>query len=135
MLLFTLTAINSILCHSPPGGFDRGKGPGAPNSTSRLIHGGAGHGGTGGRGSCDGLTYCISRKGLPYGSTFRPTMFGSGGDGTGGKGGGVIYIETDRLQVHAKYYSSSEVCLFFAVLDRIFHVFHNICTNLVWSGK
>ena len=47
------------------------------------------------------MTYCISRKGLPYGSTLKPSTFGSGGDGSGGKGGGVIYIETVRLQVFA----------------------------------
>ena len=45
------------------------------------------------------MTNCISRKGLPYGSTLKPTSFGSGGDGSGGKGGGVIYIDADRLQV------------------------------------
>ncbi len=89
--------LNSFL-----GGHLWGQGPGAPNSTSRLKHGGAGHGGTGGRGSCGGLKNCISRKGLPYGSMLHPNAFGSGGDGAaaGGKGGGIISIVTsDTLQV------------------------------------
>ena len=83
------------------GGFDSGRGPGTPNSSSRLKHGGAGHGGSGGRGSCYGLTNCVSRKGVPYGSLHNPKTFGSGGDGssTGGKGGGVISIQADMLQV------------------------------------
>ena len=86
------------------GGFPAAQGPGSANSTSRLKHGGAGHGGTGGRGSCDGLVSCISRKGLPYGGMFHPASFGSGGDGaaTGGKGGGIIEINTRRLQVIMK---------------------------------
>ena len=40
------------------------------------------------------------KKGLPYGNLYYPRDFGSGGDGNGGTGGGVLTIDVfDTLQV------------------------------------
>ena len=51
------------------------------------------HGGTGGRGDCGGYRTCRMKKGLPYGNMYYPRDFGSGGDGSGGTGGGVLKID------------------------------------------
>ena len=82
------------------GGYLATKGPGSL-LTNNWKHSGAGHGGTGGRGSCGGYQTCRLRKGLPYGSVVFPRDYGSGGDGPGGgTGGGVLDIQVeDTLQV------------------------------------
>ena len=51
-------------------------------------------------------------------------MFGSGGDGTsmGGKGGGVIFIDTDRLQVHANLLSFHGPD-YFCLMDRMLSLY------------
>lgn len=81
------------------GGYLATKGPGGLR-TNNWQRGGAGHGGTGGRGSCGGFRTCRMKKGLPYGNMYYPRDFGSGGDGSGGKGGGVLSIQVEHtLQV------------------------------------
>lgn len=53
---------------------------------------GVGYGGIGGRGSCGGYYICWFKKGLLYGNLYYLRDFGSGGDGNGGKGGGILSI-------------------------------------------
>ena len=74
------------------GGYLATKGPGSLH-TNNWRRGGAGHGGTGGRGDCGGYHTCRMKKGLPYGNMYYPRDFGSGGDGSGGTGGGVLKID------------------------------------------
>ena len=81
------------------GGYLATKGPGGL-LTKNWQRGGAGHGGTGGRGSCGAYHTCRMKKGLPYGNLYYPRDYGSGGDGSGGKGGGILSIEVQHtLQV------------------------------------
>ena len=89
------------------GGYLATQGPGGL-STNNWRRGGAGHGGTGGRGSCGGYQTCRMKKGLPYGNIYFPREFGSGGDGNGGKGGGILSIKVqDTLQVWINYFFSA----------------------------
>ena len=51
----------------------------------RFGGSGGSHGGLGGRGGCGaGYLSCLLPRNMPYGNTFRPTEFGSGGSGTSG---------------------------------------------------
>lgn len=95
-----LTVDDGGFIDASDGGYLASQGPGTV-STFKWKNNGAGHGGTGGRGTCDSPGTCRLRKGLPYGNLFHPQEFGSGGDGaSGGKGGGKLRINvTDTLQV------------------------------------
>lgn len=98
-----LTVDDGGLIDGSDGGYLATKGPGGL-LTNNWKRGGAGHGGTGGRGSCGGYQTCRLKKGLPYGNLYYPRDFGSGGDGNGGKGGGVLSIDVaDTLQVNIEY--------------------------------
>ena len=95
------------------GGHLATSGPGSLLSR-HWRNSGAGHGGTGGRGSCGGYQTCRLRKGLPYGDLFLPRDFGSGGDGTGGgTGGGMLELQVDDIlqvnvaQTNTRYVSIS----------------------------
>ena len=94
-----LTVDDGGVMDGSDGGYLAKKGPGGLH-TNNWRRGGAGHGGTGGRGSCRGYHTCRMKKGLPYGNLYYPRDFGSGGDGNGGTGGGVLTIDVfDTLQV------------------------------------
>ena len=82
------------------GGHLSTKGPGSV-ATSLAKRCGAGHGGGGGRGNCEGYRTCRLRRGTPYGNMYYPMEYGSGGDGPrGGVGGGIVNIQlVDTLQV------------------------------------
>ena len=44
-----------------------------------TSHSGASHGGSGGRGACDGFKSCRLKRNIPYGNMYYPTSYGSGG--------------------------------------------------------
>ena len=105
------------------GGFQATMGPGGL-LTRYWQRSGAGHGGTGGRGSCGGFDTCRLEKGLPYGNLYHPQDFGSGGDGPGGGiGGGKLSVHvTNTLQVPVFLYPSVFPSLFVWFSNRSSHV-------------
>jgi len=84
-------------------GYGLGYGPstGPGGGATQYVGGGAGHGGSGGRGY-DRLNHRYLNGGPAYGSPIEPTSFGSGGgstlnQGSGGAGGGAIRLEVGGL--------------------------------------
>lgn len=106
IIAVNMTLDDGGIVNSSFGGYLAQKGPGSVQ-TVPWRRSGAGHGGMGGRPTCDttvNINTCRIKRGFPYGNVFYPNEFGSGGNGVnGGAGGGILNLTIRNTLQVSKY--------------------------------